>query len=305
MPSGRRLEALVRAFDRDLSRLERDAIVRLDGALRVAAQRLEAELRRYYALALDDAQMTTSLLLREARARVLLQQVRGALDLTTGTNANQVFTQLVGDSFDLGTRNALEMLTAYQQSLVGVSSGARLMVAARATQTSARLAHHGQDFAIKTEQLVIDGIVRGRGWGPTARELRREVGITQWKAEQLVRTESVNAADDARRDTYARNGVEYVQRIAVMDASVCAYCAARAGNVYRLEEAPVALHPGDRCFNLPWKPELQELGLTDDDWMRDHHAKAIEKSGKEPNHGVAPFERSAGLTTPPKPVWTP
>src|SRR5690554_1615620 len=147
MPSGARLEAMVRSFDRELRRLERSAIVRLDGALRVAAANLERELRRYYGVTLADLQGNRSLLLREARARLLLEQVRAGLDLTSGAQANQVFGQLIGESFDLGARNALEMLSVFQAELVTLSSGARLNVAARATQTSARLAHHGQAFA--------------------------------------------------------------------------------------------------------------------------------------------------------------
>lgn len=306
MPSGRRLEALVRQFDKELRLLERSAIVRLDGALRIAAANLERELKRYYLVALDDAAMTTSMLMREARARALLQQVRAGLDLTSGAQANQVFTQLVGDSFELGARNALEMLSAFQQDLVNLSSGARLNVAARATQTSARLAHHGQAFALKTEELVIDGIVRGRGWGRTASELRREVGTTRWKAEQLVRTESVSASTDARLDTYAENGVECSQWMSTMDDVVCGYCAARAGKVYKLADVVLPAHPSCRCYAAPWKKEWQELGLTDDSWMTEHHRETLARAqGKPTGSKPSPFEKAAGMATAPTAVWSP
>lgn len=302
MPAGQRLEAILTAFDHDLRRLERNAIARLDSALRLAAKRLEAELRISYLAALQDA--TGSALLREARARILLEQVRGALDLTTGADANSVFAQLVGDSFDLGARNAVDALGVYQASVVGLSSNARLNVAARATQTSRRLAHHGEAFALQAEELIIDGVVRGRSWSKTASELRHAVGTTRHHAESIVRTESVTASDAARREAYRENDVEYVQRMATADNRVCGYCAARAGNVYRLEDAPAALHPNDRCYNAPWRQEWQELGLTDDEWFREHRRETIERSGKEPNYGPAPFERAAGVT-PPEPVWVP
>jgi len=243
MPNGRRLEALVREFDRELQRLERGALVRLDGALRLAAQRLERELRGLYLVALDDAAMTPSLLMREARARALLEQVRAGLDLTTGANANSVFGQLIGDSFDLGARNALEALSLFEQGLVTLASGARLTVAARATQASARLAHHGTDFALKVEELVIDGIVRGRGWSRTAGAVRREVGVTRWKAEQLVRTESVNASHASRSDTYRSNGVSQVVWLATADEVVCGYCAHRSGNHYKVDDVIIPAHP--------------------------------------------------------------
>lgn len=306
MPSGARLEALVRQFDRALSRLERDAIQRLDGALRYSAVQLERELRRLYLNTLDDLAANPSLLVREARARVLLEQVRAALDLTTGGQANSVFAALIGESFDLGARNAVAMLAAYQVGLVSLSSNARLTVAARATQASARLAHHGTDLALKTEQLVIDGIVRGRGWGRTAAELKRETNLTRWKAEQLVRTESVSASTDARLDTYAENGVEYAQWMATMDAVVCGYCSERAGRVYRLEDVVLPAHPSCRCYAAPWKREWQELGLTDDAWMTEHHQETLDRSAHKPTGSKpSPFERAAGMQSAPTPVWSP
>lgn len=304
--SGRRLEALLRAFDRELGGLERDAIQRLDSALRISAARLEAELRRLYARALEDLGDDAGLLLREARARLLLDQVRAALDITSGANANRVFGGLIGDSFELGARNAALILSAYQAGVAALSSNARLAVAARATLTSARLAHHGQALALRTEELVIDGIVRGRGWSRTAAELRKEVGVTRWKAEQLVRTESVSASTDARLDTYAENGVAYAQWMATMDAIVCPYCAERAGKAYRLEDIILPAHPSCRCFAAPWKKEWQELGLTDDEWMSDHHRETLARAhGRPTGDKPSPFEKAAGRSKAPTPVWSP
>lgn len=306
MLSGPRLERSIRAFDRELALLERSAIARLDGHLRFAAGRLEAELRRLYGTALADLKTTDHRLLREARARLLLEQVRAGLDLTTGAQANSVFTGLLTDSFDLGARNALLVLSEYQQQLVSLSSNARLTVAARATQASARLAHHGADFALKAEQLVVDGIVRGRGWGRVSTELRRETGITRWKAEQIVRTESVSAGHDARTATYQENGIEYGQWVSVMDSVVCGYCAERSGKVYELEDIVLPAHPGCRCYTSPWKREWAELGLTDDDWYQEHRKTALSKTKAKPTGSKpSPFEKAAGMTTAPKPVWSP
>jgi len=298
MLSGARIERLAREFDRELRRLEATAITRLDAALYKAAQRLEAELRRYYMITLEEAALSPNLLLREARARMLLEQVRAALNITAGAQANAAFTELIGGAFDLGERDALKWLSEYGEQLVGLSSNARLNVAARATATADRLAHHGAALAMKTEELVIDGIVRGRGFGVTARELRRETNLTRWKAEQLVITESVTASDDARRAGFAD----------VLDDRICVYCAARVGRIYRLDEAPAALHPSDRCMSIPFRPEWREAGLVDDDWTvqnRREIMENLEQRGLKPNYGVAPFERANGLEKPPEYLWSP
>jgi len=303
MVRGKSLEALVRRLDRALNGLEATALGRLSVALRRSEAALEELLRPAYARALTEV-VDASTAMREARARLLLEQVRAALDITSGAPADDVLRALVSDAYEVGAGNALDALSLYQREVVSLSSGVRADVLARATNASARLSRHGREFAEKAEQLIIDGITRGRGWTATARELRRETRTTLARAEMIVRTESITASDDARRAAYAENGVQYVQRMATMDDRVCGWCAYRAGNVYRVDEAPVALHPGDRCYNAPWKPEWQEAGLTDDEWFRQHRAEAIERSGDDVHRGVAPFEKANGVDAP-TPVWTP
>lgn len=305
MLSGARIERLAREFDRELRRLEATAITRLDAALYKAAQRLEAELRRYYMRTLEEAALSPNLLLREARARLLLEQVRAALNITAGAQANAAFTELIGGAFDLGERDALKWLSEYGEQLVGLSSNARLNVAARATATADRLAHHGAAFAMKTEELVIDGIVRGRGFGATARELRRETNLTRWKAEQLVRTESVSASYASRVETYRSNGIEEEQVICVMDAHLCSWCASRAGRTYRLGDIELPFHPNCRCMTVPIRPEWREAGLTDDDWAREHRRESLERASGPPRTGPTPWEQQRGLTKAPVPTWSP
>jgi SPP1 gp7 family putative phage head morphogenesis protein len=303
MPTGERLEAIVRQFDRALARLERDAIVRLDGALRESFLRLERELRSVYEAA-RAAGASESLAFREARARALLTQVRAALDLTSAAPAVSTFQTLSTGAAAVGAQNATVMLGAYGQTTV-LSTVASLGAAARATNASARLAQHGTDFAMKAERIIIDGIIRGRGFAPTARELRRETGILRHEAERIVRTETVAAADEARRNTYRESGVELVQHMATMDDRLCGYCSSRAGKVYKINEAEVPLHPNCRCFLAPWRKEWQELGLTDDAWAAEHKRKSQERATEPPKTGAAPSERWRGLDEAPRPVWTP
>lgn len=306
MVRGADLERLVRRLDRQLGGIEAAAIRRLDAALRESVARMESELRRLYQQSLAET-LTEGQAMREARARVLLAQTRSLLTVTDGSRADDVFMQLIRQSYGLGAENALASLSLYQQGLVALSSGIRAEVLVRATNASARLAHRGVEFGLRVERHVIDGITRGQGWARTAREIRREEGILYHDAERLVRTESLIASDEARRESYQANGVEYVQRMATMDDRVCGYCAERAGNVYRAEDAPAALHPNDRCYNAPWKPEWQEAGLTDDEWFRKHRLEAIAKAeaaGEKRRTGAAPFEK-AEEREPPTPIWTP
>lgn len=303
MARGSDLERLIRRFDRQLTGLENTAVRSLKRALRESQTRLENELRRLYTLALNDAAGAGSAL-AEARARVLLEQVRASLQLLRGVPVETVLANLSRDAYQAGAQNALSALTASQLDTVALSATVRVDVAVRASNAAARLAHHGAEFARKSEQIIIDGIVRGRGWTSTARELRKATGTTARHAETIVRTESLIASDTARRDTYQANGVEYVQRMATADNRVCGWCAARAGNVYRVDEAPAALHPNDRCYNAPYRPEWAEMGLADEEWFRKHKAEAQKRSNEPLRTGAAPFEKAEGRE-PPQPVWTP
>jgi SPP1 gp7 family putative phage head morphogenesis protein len=160
-------------------------------------------------------------------------------------------------------------------------------------------------LALKVEELVIDGIVRGRGWGRTAAELRRETGLTRWKAEQLVRTESVSASAASRTDTFRSNGVEAEQVLCTMDDRLCAWCASRAGRAYKLGEIELPFHPNCRCTTIPYRPEWRELGLTDDDWMTEHRRASLARADGPPKTGPTPWERQRGLTKAPEPIWSP
>src|SRR5690606_20401015 len=189
----------------------------------------ENELRRLYTLALNDA-AGAGTALAEARARVLLEQVRASLQLLRGVPVDTVLANLTKDAYQAGAQNALSALTASQLDIVALSATVRVDVAVRASNAAARLAHHGAEFARKAENIIIDGIVRGRGWTSTARELRKATGTTARHAEDIVRTESLIASDVARRETFKSNGVDLVQRMATADNRVCGWCAARAGN---------------------------------------------------------------------------
>jgi SPP1 gp7 family putative phage head morphogenesis protein len=253
--TGNSVERWVRRSDAQLRRLERDAITRLDAALRQSAAALERDLQRLYIRTLDET-ANLSRAIAEARVRSLLTQVRSLQLMTPGSPS--VFNELILQSYGVGLENALTSLTAYQRQLSSLAGGVDIDRVSAATQISnrlidignaraanaqQRLLQHTADAAQAIERHVTDGIIRGQGWGKTAREIRREVKITRNEAERIVRTESVAASDEARRERFRESGVEYVQVVVTMDERLCGYCANRAGRVYRLDDIQLPFHP--------------------------------------------------------------
>jgi SPP1 gp7 family putative phage head morphogenesis protein len=303
----RKVERLLTSFERKLSRAEAQTIRRLARGLLDAQNRLLGQLQGPYNLTLGGSR-ELGRAVREARARSLLQQVGGLLEIIPAT-ARADLEDLVREGAMLGVESANALTTLYDPQLVASFSVVpQEAVLAAASNSYSRLLVHGEEFAARATQSIVSGIARGSSWRKVATEIRQATGVTRRHAETIVATESAQAHDEGHRAAYADQGIEYVQRLATLDVRTCPTCAARAGSVYRLGETQAVLHPRDRCRLVPWKPEWQAAGLTDDTWVREHKrgiVAQLEKEGKRPSYGLAPFEKAAGLTEPPKPVWTP
>jgi hypothetical protein len=56
---------------------------------------------------------------------------------------------------------------------------------------------------------------------------------------------------------------------------------------------------------MPWMPEWEQKGLTDNEWVKRHAKDAQAQTQDKLNYGLAPFETAAGLTALLRTVWRP
>jgi len=181
-------------------------------------------------------------------------------------------------------------------------------IVAQARDGADRLRNHQQTFIQGANAAVIESLVRGSGTRELKRQLREHLGKTKSKADQIARTEMVSALNTAAEARYARGNIKYFQSIATPSTTLCPFCAARNGNVYKLGDASIPYHPSGRCTSVAWDPKWQKGGGTDDTFIEKYRADRIAELralGYEPNYGVAPFEKMAGRSKPPKPFWIP
>lgn len=78
--------------------------------------------------------------------------------------------------------------------------------------------------------------------------------------------------------------------------------------MYRIDEAIVPAHPRCRCILSPWSEKWQKRGWTDDAAVTEIHQQRLEemaKLGTRPTDKPTPWERQRGMTSAPKPVWSP
>jgi SPP1 gp7 family putative phage head morphogenesis protein len=170
------------------------------------------------------------------------------------------------------------------------------------------LAKYGDEFASRASAAVEQGLIQGWGVSRLSSVLRQQLEVTKQRADIIARTASLSACNAATEKAFRDNGVEWVQWMATVDSRVCNFCAARNGNMYELGSTRPPIHFQDRCFIVPVKRKFFELGLVKEDWIRDFRAQGLEelkKLDRQPNYGLAPFERTAGLESPPQPVWRP
>jgi len=295
-------ERIIASVDRQLKRAEKSAIDDLERYLNTSLNDLLRMLRSRYGATLDELE-GQPVTIRQARADALVNEVSLALNALSFRNADpqvrRAMNSLLAEAYNLGIANSAELLSALGEdpTFIGLDLDAITQIV---TGSSQRLWRYSDEFIDKAKEIIVSGMVSGRGFRQVARDLRVANDTTRYQAERIVRTEAVSASDDARRDMYGQNGIEYVQRYTAQDTRVCGYCVARAGNVYLANEAPAALHPNDRCFNLPWKPEWVGTQIPTDfaQRHREQSRTLAEEQGVAPKFGRAPFEKMNDLPQP-------
>lgn len=296
---------LIERADKHLRSLEDSAIDRINTALESSYKDLEAKLLALY------SQDSGGSVMAKHRALVLLSQVSDLLTLLNTRNADaiqQQFEDLLRGAGNAGVSLAQELVQAIANETLKTFAQVPVAAVRFAAQNAVRrLKNHGEEFREKVSTLVIQGLIQGWGTDAIAREMRRELSVTQSKAVMIARTEVLAANNDAAQAAYAANGIEAFQLIATLDDRTCPYCAARNMRVYKLGESQPPLHPHCRCYSLPWKQEWQRLGLTNDAWASQYRQKALtdlKTQGLEPKDGASPFEKANGQESA-TPLWTP
>lgn len=296
--------SIIEKYDRALNGAEDRVIERVNAALEAAYDRLESELLRAYETYSGDLD-----LLPAQRKLLILQELGDLLSLVNTRNAEQIqadFEALLQGTYEQGLSLSGELASAIGNETLKAFADVPLeAIRAQAEDSSRRLSRWSEDMRGKISGIVELNLATGAGTRKIASQLRSELGILKGRAEAIARTEVLSSLNQATQANYRRNNIEAVQLIATSDDRTCPYCLARNGYVYELGKISVPIHVQCRCYLSPWRAEWQRAGLTNDQWIEDFRAVAIEEFDGDLNYGVSPFEKSAGLTEPPTPIWKP
>lgn len=161
-----------------------------------------------------------------------------------------------------------------------------------AAQARGYLTKHGERFAETAAQSVAQGILEGRPTDAMIRDMRTRLGVVKSRAENIVRTESLRAYNDASDKYYSAQGIQLVAYYATSDDRTCPWCTPRAGKVYRRGEIRVPLHPRCRCYLAPWDEDIASI---DSDYAnsRKRHAREVEAAFNRTNQEPVDLNRAA------------
>lgn len=179
---------------------------------------------------------------------------------------------------------------------------------AQARDGVGRLYRYSEEFRTAASGIVEAGLIQGWGTKRVQGLLERELGVAKSKAETLARTEILSALNTASQERYQRAGVEWVQVFLSPSEASCSFCVARHGNIYEAAAISVPFHPRCRCLVCPAKASWQQQGLTDDAAVEASRAAIVaefEAQGGRLDNGATFWEKKAGLTAAPTPVWKP
>ena len=301
-----RIDGIVERYDKALERAEDATIRRINRALEGAYRELERDTLNAYRRHSQKAD-----LLPNERRLLIMDEISSYRILLNPSEQQQIeadFQNLLRGSYQDGLTMADDLSRAIaNESLRAFSTVPLEAIRQQAQNSAARLYRHTAEMQDRISGLVEINLATGRGPRPLAAQLREQLGIVKGRAESIARTETLSALNDAAKARYNRSGIEYVQWLA-SGGNICPYCVSRHGNAYKISEVRMPLHPRCRCVLLPYKKEWAEDGLIDEQLFLDGYNRRAEElkreTGKEPNQGIGPFERAAGLTSPPTPIWT-
>lgn len=295
---------LVQRYDRLMDEVENRVLDEVDASIEEAYYELERKFCQLYARVQAEKLSLTA----AAQTAAIMQDLGGLLSVIDPAREEefiQRFEQMISDAHELGGVMAEELVGAIApdsdlRQYTGIPVEA---VALQARDGVQRLYRWNEEFRGKASGIIEQSLIQG--WGPrrAAEQLRSQLGITRFRAETIARTETLSALNDAAQLRYQQNGVEGVQWVCTI-GEVCPYCIARNGRVYETGKVRLPAHPRCRCIVVPWKA----LWDTDDEFMQQYvsdRLKDLEQEGGKPNYGPTPFERAAGLTTAPEPIWKP
>ena len=161
------------------------------------------------------------------------------------------------------------------------------------TRTLTDLKNVNADMARRLENVLVDGLVQGKQPYELIPDIKKAIGVNEFRAETIARTEIVRANAEGNLDALEALGVDEVAVLVEWstagDQRVCSLCKALEGVTLKLKEAHnlIPRHPNCRCAFIPanvGEPAKEQVRT------KEEIQSALEESLRKENPGISPEE---------------
>ena len=109
-------------------------------------------------------------------------------------------------------------------------------------------------------KLLQTGMIQGRHPDVLARELRKQIDVSRFNSERLMRTEMARVQTEAQMQSFDRYGFDEYEYLACHYGDVCAACKALDGRHFKTKDAMPGenappMHPFCHCSTCAWLDE--------------------------------------------------
>lgn len=281
-----------------LSKAEANASVRLNSLMAKRFNKLQGVVKRNWSEYQNLNQLPNQ------KAIALSKILDENLNITP--DSEKVFRELYKRSQSEGVSLAKDLLK--QIGVEAKDTDTNDFVDFWSKDSSGRLGDWGQAFKRDARAIFELGMSQGWSESQVIDALTSRFGQLQFQAERIIRTASISTLNSTASAYYKKAGVELYQWVATLDDRLCIYCGVRHGNVYYLKDLGIPAHNYCRCLAVPVRRRDLLYDKIDREYWKQQKAEGLEQlkqAGGKPNYGVSPFEKKAGSTEAPIPIWQP
>jgi SPP1 gp7 family putative phage head morphogenesis protein len=209
--------------------------------------------------------------------------------------------QIFEDLLQQATTSGLALGAELSKPVVSSPVAATIQVAevvSQARRARRYLEEHSLAFSTAVAGIVAQAIAEQRATAEVIKDIRRRLDVLKSRAEVVVRTESMTAANSATASYYVQNNIKLVVYYATADDRTCPFCIAFAGKVFKLGAVKVPRHPNCRCYLAPYSADVFGKNAAYDKERRKHRKEVLSYArakGIQPNECPAFFELGSPL----------
>jgi SPP1 gp7 family putative phage head morphogenesis protein len=289
-------------YDRELDGLTKEALDRIFTAYDTSYRILIERLRTSYPRLVEAGSIST--LVRQGAIAAELGEALKFIRPENEAAYQQLGEQVITEAMSQGTNLAGDTLAyiGVQAPFTTIPVGA---VRNQAERFRERLVNYSDVQASSISAVVEQGLIQG--WGTRkAESALKGLGVSfKSNAETVSRTEILSAYNGAARSRNEQAGLDYAMWVAAPSERMCSLCGARNGQVYKAKDLPaIPGHPRCRCTAI-YYPSLSDIDQEFWAKYRQEGLDDLAAKGLKADGGLTYWEKKAGLTEAPKPVWVP